>query len=160
MYEAYFTEGSGGSTKFVSDTASKLVGDTFEGTYFPAVGVFALSDTDGSLSTTSNYSSFTGYNGWGIVGEAGYANGNCSAPNVCTGGLTLDTSHNTFSLTKAPAGSGVAAIQAIADANDSLTANIAYSAGTVVSPDLTVSVQNEGGTVNVTDTHNTIKVTH
>lgn len=160
MYEAYFTEGSGGSTKFVSDTASKLVGDTFEGTYFPAVGVFALSDTDGSLSTTTNYSSLTGYNGWGIVGEAGYANGNCSAPNVCTGGLTLDTSHNTFSLTKAPAGSGVAAIQAIADANDSLTANIAYSAGTVVSPDLTVSVENEGGTVNVTDTHNTIKVTH
>lgn len=160
MYEAYFTEGSGGPTKFVTDKASKLVGDTFEGTYFPAVGVFALSDTEGSLSTTANYSSFTGYNGWGIVGEAGYANGNCSAPNVCTGGLTIDTSHNTFSLTKAPAGSGVAAIQAVADANDSLTGTFSYSSGTVASPDGTVVVDNSGGTVSVTDTHNTIKVTH
>jgi hypothetical protein len=144
----------------VTDKANKLVGDAFEGTYFPAVGVFALSDTEGSLATTANYSSFTGYNGWGIVGEAGYSGGNCSAPNVCTGGLTLDTTHNTFSLTAAPAGSGVAAIDAIADANDSLTGAFSYSSGTVASPDATVTVDNSGGTVHVTDTHNTIKVTH
>ena len=160
MYEAYFTEGSGGSTKFVNDTASKLAGDTYQGTYYPAVGVFALSDTEGSLSTTANYGSYTGYNGWGIVGEAGYANGNCTSPNVCTGGLTLDTTHNTFSLTAAPAGSGVAAIQAVADANDSLTGAFSYSSGQVASPDATVSVVNDGGTVSVTDTHNTIKITH
>jgi hypothetical protein len=160
MYEAYFTEGSGGSTRFVNDTASKLTGDTFEGTYYPAVGVFALADTSGSLSTAANYSSFTGYNGWGIVGEAGYANGNCTAPNICTGGLTVDTTHNSFNLTAAPAGSGVAAIQAVADANDSLTGAFSYSSGKVVSPDAAVSVVNDGGTVSVTDTHNTIKVTH
>lgn len=159
MYEAYFTEGSGGSTKFVSDTASKLAGDTYQGTYYPAVGVFALSDTEGSLFTAANYGTYTGYNGWGIVGEAGYANGNCTS-NVCTGGLTLDTTHNTFSLTAAPAGSGVAAIQAIADTNDSLTGAFSYSSGKVASPDATVSVVNDGGTVSVTDTHNTIKVTH
>jgi hypothetical protein len=86
--------------------------------------------------------------------------GNCTAPNVCTGGLTLDTSHNTFSLTAAPAGSGVAAIEALADANDSLTGAFSYSSGTVASPDTTVTVDNSGGTVSVTDTDNTIKVTH
>jgi hypothetical protein len=63
-------------------------------------------------------------------------------------------------LTAAPAGSGVAAIEAIADANDSLTGAFSYSSGTVASPDTTVTVDNSGGTVSVTDTHNTIKVTH
>ena len=159
MYTAYFSEGSGGPTSFVKDSAYKLVGDLYQGTYYPAAGVWALADTSGSQSVTADNNRFTLYNGWGIVGEAGYSGGNCTN-NVCTGGLTLNTNHNFFDLLKAPAGDGVAGIQAYTSANDSLTGNFNNSSGIVTSPDLTVSVVNYGGTVNVTDTHNTITVVY
>lgn len=160
MYQAYFAEGSGPQTTiFGHDTASMLVGDNYQGTFYPAVGLFTLSDTNGSLAVTARNDSFTGYDGYGIAGEAGYSNGNCSN-NVCTGGLTLDTFRSVFRLTAAPSGSGVAAISLYAAQNDSLTADLNYSSGTVASPDMTVNVQNNGGTMNVTDSHNTIKVTH
>ena len=37
MFEAYLTEGSGGSTRFVTDKASELVGDTFDGTNYSSI---------------------------------------------------------------------------------------------------------------------------
>jgi hypothetical protein len=157
MYEAYFAEGTGGTTSFSSDMADQLVGDSSTSTYYPPAGIFALADTSGALDVTATYDQFHDYNGWGIVGSAGYASGNCTN-NTCTGGLTLGTNHNYFDLLKAPANSGVAAIAAYASANDYLTGNFNYSTGSVVSPDMTVSVVNDGGTVTVTDSHNTIKV--
>jgi hypothetical protein len=159
MYAGYFVEGSGGSSLFTDDTASKLVGDTYGSTYYPAVGIFGLADTSANLAVTASDNTFTGYNGWGIQGEAGYAAGNCTA-NVCTGGLTLDTDNNCFNLTAAPAGSGVAAITASASENDSLTGVFTDSSGEVASPDQTVSVLSTGGTVNVTDSSNTINDTN
>jgi hypothetical protein len=163
LYTAFFSEGSGGPTRFVKDVAFKLAGftdtSTNPSTYYPAAAVFALADTSGSQNVTANNDAFYDYNGWGIVGEAGYNGGNCSN-NVCTGGMTINTDHNYFDLLKAPAGDGVAAIQAYAGTNDSLTANFNYSSGQVVRPDMTVSVVNYGGTVSVTDSHNTIKVLH
>jgi hypothetical protein len=155
MNEAYFAEGSGGSTTFAGDTASKLAGDTSGDTYFPAVGVVALADTSASLAASVTHNSFTGYNGWGVIAEAGYAGGNCSA-DVCTGGLTLNADHNLFDLTAAPAASGVAAIAAYANQNDSLTGTFSDSSGEVARPDLPVSVVSDGGTTNVTDSANTI----
>ena len=157
LFEAYFAEGNGGPTTIAHDSAEKLAGWTYQGTYYPAVGVFGLSDTEGSLAVTANKDNFEDYNGWGIVGEAGYSGGNCSQ-NVCTGGLTIGTYDNYFDLLKAPASDGVAAIQAIAMANDSLTGNFNYSYGMVVRPDLTVSVVNQSGTLSVTDSHNNIKI--
>jgi hypothetical protein len=158
MYAGYFVEGSGGPSQFTQDTASNLVGDTSGSTYYPAIGIYGLADSSANLSLTVSNGLFTGYNGWGIQGEAGYAAGNCTA-NVCTGGLTLDTSNNCFDLTAAPAGLGVAAITASASENDSLTGDFTSSSGEVASPDLAVSVLSTGGTLNVTDSSNTINDT-
>ena len=157
MYTAYFDEGSGGPTSYSKDLAYNLAGDTYQGTYYPAAGVWALADTSGSQTVTANNNQFKFFNGWGIVGQAGYSGGNCTN-NVCTGGLTINTNHNFFDLYKAPAGDGVAAIQAYVSANDSLTGNFNNSSGIVFNPDLAISVVNFGGVVNVTDTHNTITV--
>ncbi len=159
MQLAYFAEGSGGPTTFVHDVARDLVGYTSGGTYQPPVGVYGLADTSANLPVTADDDYFVGYNGWGIVGEAGYSEGNCTA-NVCVGGLTLNTNHNCFDLKAAPAGLGVAAIAAYANLNDSLTAHVNNSYGRVANPDLTVSVVSQGGTVTVTDSDNTIRVTH
>lgn len=158
MFEAYFAEGSGPRTLFGNDTATALVSGVFSGTSYPAVGLFALSDTSGSLSVAAQHDSFTNYAGWGIAGEAGYSQGNCTN-NVCTGGLTLNTNYTAVTLKAAPRGSGVAAISLIAALDDALTANLNNSSGTVVRPDTTVNMQDNGGTMNVTDSANTIKVT-
>jgi hypothetical protein len=158
MFEAYFAEGSGPRTVFGNDTATALVSGVFSGTSYPAVGLFALSDTSGSLSVSAQHDSFTNYAGWGIAGEAGYGQGNCTN-NVCTGGLTLNANYSAFTLKAAPKGSGVAAISLTAALNDALTANLNNSSGTVVKPDTTVNMQDNGGTMNVTDSNNTIKVT-
>jgi hypothetical protein len=157
LYNGYFSEGSGGATSFTNDTSNKLAGITSGDTYYPAAGIWVLADTSGTQSATVDNNQFYDYNGWGIVGEAGYTGGNCSN-NVCTGGVMLNANHNYFDLLKAPASSGVAAIGLYADPNDALTAHLNNSSGTVVKPDLTVDVENDGGTVSVTDTHNTIKV--
>lgn len=158
MFQAYFAEGSGPVTLFGHDTASGLVPGVFSGTSYPPVGLFALSDTSGSLSVSVQHDSFQNFPGFGIAGEAGYSQGNCTN-NVCTGGLTLSTNSNAFALTAAPANSGVAAISLLAGLNDALTANLNQSSGTVVTPDSTVNMQDNGGTMNATDSHNTISVT-
>lgn len=160
MFQAYFAEGSGAkSTTFANDTASDLVAGNFGGTEYAAVGLFALADTSDTLSVTASTDTFSGYGGDGIVGEAGYSLGNCTQ-NVCTGGVILHASHNVFALTSAPkAMQPVAAITVTAGMNDSLTATLANSSGTVASPDKTVLVSSSGGTLNVTDSRNAIKVT-
>jgi hypothetical protein len=165
LYAGYFAEGSaasGNKSKFTYDTAKKLAGftdtSTNPSTYYPAVGVYALADTEGTLTIAANHDSFSGYNGWGIVGESGYSQSNCTN-NVCTGSLSINTNYNSFNLLAAPA-SGVAAIAAYAATNDQLTGVFSHSSGTVASPDVPVLVQNDGGTVTVTDSYNTIKVTH
>jgi hypothetical protein len=158
MFEAYFAEGSGARTLFGHDTASALVSGVFSGTAYPAVGLFALSDTSGALTVSAQHDTFKNYAGWGIAGEAGYSQGNCSN-NVCTGGLSLSTNYSAFTLRAAPQGSGVAAISLQAALNDALTATLNHSSGTVASPDTTVNMQDDGGTMNVTDSNNTIDVT-
>lgn len=158
MFEAYFAEGSGPRTLFGHDTATALVSGVFSGTSYPPVGLFALSDTSGSLSVSAQHDTFSNYAGWGIAGEAGYSQGNCTN-NVCTGGLSLNANYTAVTLTAAPKGSGVAAISLQAALNDAFTANLNNSSGTVVRPDRTVTMQDDGGTMNVTDSNNTIKVT-
>lgn len=159
MFQAYFAEGSDPkATTFTHDTASGLVGDEYQGTFYPAVGLFALSDTSGALHINARNDSFTKYDGYGIAGSAGFSLGNCSA-NVCTGGLTIKANDNFFQLTAAPKGSGAAAISLDASQNDSLTAILDHSSGTVAKPDATVSMQDDGGTMQVIDSHNTIDVT-
>ena len=159
MFQAYFAEGSGAkATTFAHDTATNLVPTVYQSTTYAPIGVFALADTSATLKVTANANSFTGYAGFGIAGMAGYSLGNCTQ-NVCTGGLVLHASHNGFGLLSAPKSAGVAAIALSAGLNDSLTAILAYSSGTVARPDKTVTTSSSGGTVNVTDTMNTIKVT-
>lgn len=157
MFQGYFVEGSGPATLFAHDTASNLVSGQFSGTTYPAVGMFALSDTNGAQKVSAQNNSFQNFAGWGIVGEAGYSQGNCTN-NVCTGGLTLNTNNNAFALTAAPQGSGVSAIALVAATNDALTANLNHSSGTVVTPDTTVTMQDNGGTMNATDSHNSVTV--
>lgn len=160
MFQAYFAEGSGTkSTTFTKDTASGLVAGDFGGTEYPAVGLFALADTSDTLKVTASTDTFSGYDGDGIVGEAGYSQGNCTQ-NVCTGGVILHASHSVFALTSAPkAMQPVAAITMDAGMNDSLTATLAYSSGTVARPDKAVITTSSGGTLDVTDTENSIKIT-
>jgi hypothetical protein len=158
MYQAYFTEGSGGTAEFTGDTASKLAGDTYQGTFYPAAGLFALSDTSGSLRVTARSDDFTGYDGFGIAGEAGYSQGNCST--ACSGGLTLTATGTVVSLTAAPADSGVAGIALLAGSGDALTATVTSTEGQVTGPDVPFSVVTDGGDANVTDTENTVLVSH
>lgn len=163
MFEAYFAEGSGPKkTVFAHDTANGLVSGVFNSTTYPPVGLFALSDTSGSLTVSAQHNAFINYPGWGIAGEAGYSQGNCTN-NVCSGGLTLNANYSAFTLTAAPQGSGVAAISLLAGtnppgANDNLTATLNHSSGTVVKPDTTVNMQAAEATMNVTDSNNTIAV--
>ena len=72
--------------------------------------------------------------------------------------MTINTNHrNFFDLFKAPAGTEWRPFKRWRMSNDSLTGHSNYSSGHVVRPDKTVSVVNNGGTVNVTDSHDTIK---
>ena len=77
LYTAFFSEGSGGLTKYVGDVSFELAGftdtSTSPSTYYPAAGIWGLADTSGSQSVTANNDSFYDYNGWGIIGEAGYS---------------------------------------------------------------------------------------
>ncbi len=154
MYQAFFPEGAGGSAQFAGDTASELAGDTYQGTFYPALGLFALADASGNLAVTARSDDFSGYDGFGIAGEAGYAQGNCTT--ACAGGLTLSATGTIVRLTAAPAGSGVAAISLLAGQDDSLTATVTRSAGQVAGPDLPFNVVTDGGYANVTDAENLI----
>jgi len=79
--------------------------------------------------------------------------------------MTINTTHNFFDLTKAPAGDGVAAIQAFVGTNDFLTGHSNYSSGHVVRPCRQAGPDGLGGQRRWhrrrrTDAHDTIKILH
>jgi len=130
-------------------------------TVYPGEGVFFLSDLSGSITgQQASHNRLSGYGGWGIIFEAGYNNGNCTAT-PCNGSIAGAVSHNQFALKGATSeGKGTSAIDMKADfAGNNLTASVTSNRGYVTSPSQAfTSVTGSGATSSVSQSGNNIKV--
>ena len=129
--------------------------------FYPAEGLFVLSDQPGTANDTIGDNTFQGYAGLGLAANAGYAGGNCSGSNGHRSGNTnLIGNGNHFAL--AACGSAADECDAIvldALSGNELTAHLQGNKGTVQSPDGTIVEKADSGVYSVTEINNRIHVT-
>ena len=133
-----------GPAKVSKNTFSGEIANSVGSTVYPGEGVFFLSDEAGSLTGQDAISNtFSGYSGYGVAMDAGYANGNCSLT-PCNGSISGVINKNHFALT---AGSpGAAAISLSSQNNGNvLTVSVNQDSGYVTAPSIGVSVSATGG---------------
>ncbi len=123
--------------------------ELYDGTsIYGGEGIHLLSDHSGLLDdqvVTGN--TFTGYQGWGVKVEAGYAAGGCSQV-TCDGNGAVTITGNTFTLTangspRAHRESAAITLNA-ENSTDALDATLGDNTGTVVSPVATINEPGSG----------------
>jgi|SRR5579872_109542 len=145
-----------GPAKVQDNTFRDLIANTYQGTSYPAEGLFFLSDLAGSItSQNASKNTFTKYAGYGIAASAGYDGGNCTTP--CPGSLSGALTDNSFNIDGAP---GSAAISLSSQySNDTLTMKVERNQGTVSRPDDSIDASSSNGaTLSVSQQGNNIRV--
>lgn len=129
-------------------------------TVYPGEGLFVLSDVAGTSANNISRNTFSGYAGFGIAVDAGYASSNCSGPNgPCPGNVSLTADYNAFTLGACVwASQNCAAISLNAELGNELSAQIKANTGSVRSPDKAINEEPDSGVYNVTEINNRIKV--
>ncbi len=152
----------------ISNTYTDTSGVTPNVETYPGEGLFFLSDESGSLTgQNATNNNFADYAGYGIIMEAGYNSGNCTAT-PCNGSIAGTISHNHLALggasettTGPPATSKPAVgIELKAEFNgNNLTVDMSNNRGFVHSPSLaTLQQATNGATTTVTGSGNRIRV--
>jgi len=76
MFDPVMLEGSPGTANISGNTFTSLTASTIGGTTYPPAGVFVFSDNSAASMTgpyTVSNNTFSGYSGYGVVAQAGYA---------------------------------------------------------------------------------------
>jgi len=146
-----------GPISFAHNAVKNLIAATADATVYPAEGVFFLSDLGGSLTgQNASNNRFSSYSGYGIIMEAGYNNGNCTAT-PCNGSISGSISHNHLALQGGATAVGID-LESKFNGNN-LTASVTSNSGFVTSPSQAIfQASTDGATISVTESGNKIKV--
>lgn len=156
LFQGVLVEGAGAPLTVTSDKFQHLIALSSGATNYPPEGVHQLSDESGTNTLNVNNSTFTAYNGYGVKSNAGYDNSNCSpvTGNTCTGTADLQMNANIFSLGGSAGAAGIYLY--VLSSGDAMNATLTGNTGSVAKPSSSIEAVNGGGTLNLTESGNSI----